>query len=143
MLPEHRGWPRRPNRLFHRFGHQQEGVIGIAAEGGNLQVIFALKCRLVGCHDTLLRIAIGQNVGDQQCRPRQPHALCRVSSGQLDEAVGGNAVALIEWQFDTELGLVAGDDRRALTKAGIKIACTPSVLEILVNCGVMSASCGP
>ena len=74
----------------------------------------------VGLDHRLLRIVVGEEVADEERGAGQAHALGGLGAGEVDEALRGDAVALVERQADGELLEVAGDDRRALAEARVQ-----------------------
>ena len=93
-----------------------EAVIGMAAEGRNRLLGIVREVLGVADDDRLLRVVVGELVGDQQGSSRKPHAFGRVAGG-VNEALRGDAVALVERHGEAELLEVARDDGWALTEA--------------------------
>ena len=103
-----------------RVDEDGEGVVGVAAEGRGRLAVGGGVLLDVGRDHRLLRIVVGEEVGDEQRGAGQADALGGLGAGEVDEALRGDAVALVERQADGELLVVAGDDRRALAEAGVE-----------------------
>ena len=79
----------------------------------------AFVVALVAVQHLILRIGFRQLVRHQQRRGGQAQAVGGVA-GQFQEAVGRDAVGLVERQINAQLVVVAGDDGRALPEVEVQ-----------------------
>ena len=103
----------------HRVDEQGDAVMGVAAEGVHRLAGRFLDDLRVFLQERLLRVAVGQLVGDEQRRAGDQHAFGG-RTGQVEIALRRGAVALVERDVEAELGEVAGDDGRALADIGVQ-----------------------
>ncbi len=101
---------------LNRVNHDHQRVIGIAAEGGNIDLVLRFEGVLIIGGDLLLRIVRRKTVGEQQSRGGQTDTFAR-RTRDPDKLLRGLGVCRVERQFEVELLAIASDDRRRLARA--------------------------
>jgi hypothetical protein len=91
----------------------------VAAERRDVGLVARLVVALVASDDGLLRILVGEQLGDEQRRGGQADSLGGVAC-EADELLRRDAVRLVERHRQAELAVVPGDDRRPLAEAGVE-----------------------
>src|SRR6056297_3271987 len=96
--------------VFQRLGNQMHGIIGMAAEGGDLVIEFGFIRFFIGHQDLLLRMISRHAFGGHNPAGRKDRAFSRFP-GRLGILNIGEAMALIKRHIQAELFYVAGHNR--------------------------------
>ena len=125
-----------------RIDQEPQPVMRITAKGGGRLIELRLVGARIGGDDRPLRIVRRQEVGDKDGGAGQAHAF-RSRAGEVDEALRGDAMRLVERRLDAELAIIAGHDRWSLAEAGIEdrlhLALGADIGELRGHVGVVRA----